>query len=287
MLAKKLKNKTIKCLACAHYCIIKPRGFGICGTRQNQNGKLVSITYGNIAAIHLDPIEKKPLYHFLPGSKVLSIGTFGCNFRCPWCQNFDISQATKNKKKVEYWGEKFSPEEIVKLALAEVAPSIAYTYNEPSIFIEFAHDIAKIAKKFGLKNIFVTNGYFSHEAFNFIKPYLDAANVDLKSMDENFYQKYCGAKLRPVLETIKKLHKTKIHLEITTLLIPGLNDQEENLQRVAKFISNISAEIPWHISGFYPTYKLANFPPTTKKTLEKARMIGQEFGLKNIYLGNI
>ena len=222
MLYKKLKDKSVRCLACAHYCQIAPDGFGICGTRQNQNGKLVSRVYGHVAAIHVDPIEKKPLYHFMPGSEILSIGTLGCNFRCPWCQNWDISQATKQRNKPKNWGQKISPEEIVELAKKYKTPAVAYTYNEPAIFIEFAHDTAKLAHRIGLKNVFVTNGYLSRESFEYIKPYLDAANVDLKSMDDKFYQKYCGARLQPVLDTIRRLYDAKIHIEITTLIIPAL-----------------------------------------------------------------
>ena len=222
MLYKKLKDKSVRCLACAHYCQIAPDGFGICGTRQNQNGKLVSRVYGHVAAIHVDPIEKKPLYHFMPGSEILSIGTLGCNFRCPWCQNWDISQATKQRNKPKNWGQKISPEEIVELAKKYKTPAVAYTYNEPAIFIEFAHDTAKLAHRIGLKNVFVTNGYLSRESFEYIKPYLDAANVDLKSMDDKFYQKYCGTRLQPVLDTIRRLHNAKIHIEITTLIIPAL-----------------------------------------------------------------
>ena len=287
MLYKKLKDKSVRCLACAHYCQIAPDGFGICGTRQNQNGKLVSRVYGHVAAIHVDPIEKKPLYHFMPGSEILSIGTLGCNFRCPWCQNWDISQATKQRNKPKNWGQKISPEEIVELAKKYKTPAVAYTYNEPAIFIEFAHDTAKLAHRIGLKNIFVTNGFLSKESFEYIKPYLDAANVDLKSMDDKFYQKYCGTRLQPVLDTIRRLHNAKIHIEITTLIIPGVNDSDANLNKIAKFIANLSPKIPWHISRFYPAYKMADTPPTPLKSLDRAAAIGQQAGLEHIYIGNI
>ncbi|PIX30074.1 AmmeMemoRadiSam system radical SAM enzyme [Candidatus Berkelbacteria bacterium CG_4_8_14_3_um_filter_42_13] len=287
MLYKKLKDKSVRCLACAHYCQIAPDGFGICGTRQNQNGKLVSRVYGHVAAIHVDPIEKKPLYHFMPGSEILSIGTLGCNFRCPWCQNWDISQATKQRNKPKNWGQKISPEEIVELAKKYKTPAVAYTYNEPAIFIEFAHDTAKLAHRIGLKNIFVTNGFLSKESFEYIKPYLDAANVDLKSMDDKFYQKFCGARLQPVLDTIRRFHDAKIHIEITTLIIPGVNDSDANLKKIAKFISGIDKKIPWHISRFYPAYKMADTPPTPLKFLDRAAAIGQQAGLEHIYIGNI
>ena len=277
----------MRCLACAHYCQIAPDGFGICGTRQNQNGKLVSRVYGHVAAIHVDPIEKKPLYHFMPGSEILSIGTLGCNFRCPWCQNWDISQATKQRNKPKNWGQKISPEEIVELAKKYKTPAVAYTYNEPAIFIEFAHDTAKLAHRIGLKNIFVTNGFLSKESFEYIKPYLDAANVDLKSMDDKFYQKFCGARLQPVLDTIRWFHDAKIHIEITTLIIPGINDSDTNLKKISKFIADLSPEIPWHISRFFPAYKMADTPPTPLKSLDRAAAIGQQAGLEHIYIGNI
>ena len=277
----------MRCLACAHYCQIAPDGFGICGTRQNQNGKLVSRVYGHVAAIHVDPIEKKPLYHFMPGSEILSIGTLGCNFRCPWCQNWDISQATKQRNKPKNWGQKISPEEIVELAKKYKTPAVAYTYNEPAIFIEFAHDTAKLAHRIGLKNVFVTNGYLSRESFEYIKPYLDAANVDLKSMDDKFYQKFCGARLQPVLDIIRRFHDAKIHIEITTLIIPGVNDSDANLRKISKFIADLSPEIPWHISRFFPAYKMNDTPPTSLKSLNRAARIGHDAGLKNIYIGNI
>jgi len=277
----------VRCLACAHYCQIAPDGFGICGTRQNQNGKLVSRVYGHVAAIHVDPIEKKPLYHFMPGSEILSIGTLGCNFRCPWCQNWDISQATKQRNKPKNWGQKISPEEIVELAKKYKTPAVAYTYNEPAIFIEFAHDTAKLAHRIGLKNVFVTNGYLSRESFEYIKPYLDAANVDLKSMDDKFYQKFCGARLQPVLDIIRRFHDAKIHIEITTLIIPGVNDSDANLRKISKFIADLSPEIPWHISRFFPAYKMADTPPTPLKSLDRAAAIGQQAGLEHIYIGNI
>ena len=287
MLYKKLKDKSVRCLACAHYCQIAPDGFGICGTRQNQNGKLVSRVYGHVAAIHVDPIEKKPLYHFMPGSEILSIGTLGCNFRCPWCQNWDISQATKQRNKPKNWGQKISPEEIVELAKKYKTPAVAYTYNEPAIFIEFAHDTAKLAHRIGLKNVFVTNGFLSKESFEYIKPYLDAANVDLKSMDDKFYQKFCGARLQPVLDTIRRFHDAKIHIEITTLIIPGVNDSDANLRKISKFIADLSPEIPWHISRFFPAYKMADREPTPISSLKRAKKIAESAGLKHIYIGNI
>lgn len=287
MLFKKLEMQKVKCLACAHYCQIAPSKFGICGTRQNLNGELISHVYGKVAAIHIDPIEKKPLFHFLPETEILSFGTLGCNFRCGWCQNFDISQDTKQKQKPKFWGKDFSPKEIVKLALDNNTPSIAYTYNEPAIFIEFAHDTAKLAHEKGLKNVFVTNGYLSKESFEYMGHYLDAANVDLKSFDDKVYGRYCGAKLQPVLDTIKRMHQAKIHIEITTLLIPVINDSSANLKKIATFIADLDKNIPWHLSRFFPAYKIHDTPPTPLATLKHAGQIGRAAGLKHIYIGNV
>ncbi len=289
-LFKKIGKDKIQCLACAHYCQIFDGNFGICGTRKNINGKLVSLAYGRPVAINVDPIEKKPLYHFLPKTKILSIGTFGCNFSCQFCQNWQMSQISKNNPEIEKLFEDlkvYSPREIVKLVKENNCPSIAYTYNEPVIFIEYAHDIAKLAKKAGIKNVFVSNGFWSEESFEYISPFLDAANIDLKSADDEFYRKYSGARLAPILETIRQLHKAKIHLELTTLIIPGLNDDEKNLKNIAKFIAKLDKNIPWHISRFFPCYKLKNLPPTPISTLKTAEKIGRSAGLKNIYIGNV
>ena len=294
MLYEKIEKNKVRCLACAHYCRIAPGNFGICGTRQNINGKLISRVYGKVAAIHIDPIEKKPLFHFLPGTEILSFGTYGCNFRCPWCQNWEISQKTKEPKNSRTgkqnkfnWGEEISPTDIISLAIKSKCPSIAYTYNEPAIFSEFAHDTAELAHKRGLKNVYVTNGYLSRESFEYIRPYLDAANIDLKSMDDKFYQHYCGGRLQPVIDTIRRLYDAKIHIELTTLIIPGLNDSDTNLKAIARFIAGIDKKIPWHISRFYPAYKLSNLKPTPLQLLKKAQKTGQQIGLENIYIGNV
>jgi len=294
MLYEKIEKNKVRCLACAHYCRIAPGNFGICGTRQNINGKLISRVYGKVAAIHIDPIEKKPLFHFLPGTEILSFGTYGCNFRCPWCQNWEISQKTKEPKNSRTgkqnkfnWGEEISPTDIISLAIKSKCPSTAYTYNEPAIFSEFAHDTAELAHKRGLKNVYVTNGYLSRESFEYIRPYLDAANVDLKSMDDKFYQRYCGGRLQPVIDTIRRLYDAKIHIELTTLIIPGLNDSDTNLKAIARFIAGIDKKIPWHISRFYPAYKLFAALPTPIESLNRAEKIGKSAGLKHIYIGNI
>ena len=287
---KKILDKKVICTACAHYCQISNGGFGICKTRQNQNGKLKSLVYGKVVALNIDPIEKKPLFHFLPKTKTLSFGTLGCNFRCSWCQNWQISQESKKAKikNIDFsWGEKISPQDIVRLAEKKSVPSISYTYNEPAIFIEYAYNTAKLARSHGIKNILVSNGFWSKETFNYIKPYTDAANIDLKSFEEKFYSKYCGASLKPVLETITKLNKQGIHLELTTLIIPTLNDSEKNLKNIADFIVELNANIPWHISRFFPCYKLSDLFPTPISTLKKAQKIGLSAGLKNVYIGNV
>ena len=283
VLYKKLEDKKVQCLACAHKCLISDDKTGICGVRKNSNGKLYLLVYGKVAAKHVDPIEKKPLYHFLPGTYAYSIGTVGCNFRCLWCQNFDISQASKQEK---IFGQSITPEKIVEEALKTGCKSIAYTYNEPAIFMEFVCDVAKLAKKKGLKNVLVTNGYFSKESFDYISDLIDAMNIDFKSFSDENYKEYCGGKLKPVLDTIKRAHEKKIHLELTTLIVPGVNDSERELEKIAKFIAGIDKNIPWHISRFFPMYKMLDKPVTSISTLEKAYKIGKKY-LKNVYMGNV
>ncbi len=299
-LYKKLKNNKVQCQNCAHYCVIDPSinsgstlsktewvedgKKGICGVRENKNGELYSLAYGRPCAVNIDPIEKKPLYHFLPGTYSLSIATVGCNFSCHNCQNWQISQT----KKIE--GEEISPEEIVKIALKNKLPSISYTYTEPAVYSEYALDIMKLAKKEGLKNIWVSNGFWSKELFDLISPYLDAANIDLKSFDDKFYKKYCGGRLQPVLDTLKRIKNKNIWLEITTLVIPTLNDSEENFEKIANFIKEeLDPETPWHISRFFGavSWKLQNLPDAPIETLKKAREIGKKAGLKYIHLGNV
>ncbi len=246
------------------------------------------MVYGKACALNIDPIEKKPFYHFLPGSYSLSIATVGCNFFCYSCQNWQISQGPKISKEIV--GDPISPAEIVETAIKNNLLSISYTYTEPTIFLEYALDIMKLAKKSGLKNLWVTNGFMSEEAFDLVSPYLDAANVDLKSFSDKFYQKYCGGKLQPILNTLKRMKAKKIWIEITTLVIPTLNDSEENFKKTAKFIKEeLGAETPWHISKFFGpiSWKFQNIPDTPTETLKMAEKIGRKIGLKNIHLGNI
>lgn len=286
VLYEKLPNKSVRCYLCAHRCLIPPGKRGICFVRENRDGILYSLVYGLAIANHVDPIEKKPLFHFLPGTKSFSIATAGCNFRCSFCQNWDISQISKGPSG-RIIGEKLPPERVVSEALETGCQSIAYTYTEPTIFFEYAYDTAKLAKEKGLANIFVTNGYQTTETIDKMKGVIDAANVDLKSFSDDFYRKVCGAKLEPVLQSIKKMHKARIHLEITTLVVSGQNDSEKELWQIAKFIAKVSTDIPWHISRFHPEYKMPGGSITPLKTLQKAYDLGKKAGLKYVYLGNV
>lgn len=279
----KEKNNFVRCLACSHKCLIPEGKTGICAVRKNIKGDLYLLVYNRLISEAVDPIEKKPLFHFLPGTKTYSVATVGCNFRCGFCQNYEISQSSKGGK---IYGHETSAKKIVEVAIKTGCKSISYTYNEPIIYIEFIKEIATLAKKKGLKNIFVTNGYMSKEAFDYISDYIDAMNIDLKAFSDEFYKKICGASLNPVLETIKRVYKKKTHIEITTLIIPGENDSKEELEKIAKFISGLNKEIPWHISRFFPMYKMADKPITPLDSLKKAEKIGKKY-LKYVYLGNI
>ncbi len=285
MFYKKLDDNKVQCYLCRHECVIADGKTGICAVRENKEGKLHTLVYGKVVSINIDPIEKKPLYHFLPGTDTYSLATVGCNFRCEHCQNYDISQLPRERHKIV--GEPFSPREIVRDALAQKCKSISYTYTEPTIFFEYAYDIAKLANKEGLKNIFVTNGYVGEEPLRTIAPYLDAANIDLKAFTEEFYRKICGARLEPVLESIRLYKELGIWIEITTLIIPDLNDSEKELRQIARFIKGLGEETPWHVTAFYPTYKLMEKPPTPAETLRMARKIGLKEGLRYVYEGNI
>jgi len=286
MFYEKSEGKLVNCNLCSHRCRkIADSKRGICGVRENRDGKLYSLVYGKAVARSVDPIEKKPLFNFLPGSRSYSIATVGCNFRCEHCQNYDISQMPKERGTIV--GEDVPPEEIVSAAKRNRCESIAYTYTEPTIFFEYAYDTAKLAKKEGIKNVFVTNGYITPKALKEISPYLDAANIDLKSFSDEFYRKICGARLQPVLDSIRLYKGLGIWIEITTLIIPSLNDSEEELRKIAEFISEVGEDTPWHISQFYPTYKLIDLPRTPVATLRKAREIGLEAGLKYVYEGNV
>jgi pyruvate formate lyase activating enzyme len=287
-LYEKLPNKKVQCRNCAHFCIIDPGKRGICGVRENIEGKLYALNYGKAIACHIDPIEKKPLFHFLPGTNSLSIATVGCNFKCLNCQNYDISQGFKETKEIP--GEDLPPKKIVEMAIKNKLPSISYTYTEPTIFSEYSLDTMKLAKKEGLKNNWVTNGFWSKELFELISPYVDAANVDLKGFSEESYMKVCGGKLKPVLDNLIDLKKKNIWLEVTTLVIPGLSDSKEMFRGIAEFIKKeLGDETPWHISSFSGaiSWKLKDVPDTPIETLEKAYKIGKKAGLKYVYTGNV
>ena len=285
MFYEKLEDKVVKCKLCPHRCRIDNFKRGICRVRENRDGTLYSLVYGRVISLAIDPIEKKPLYHFYPGSDALSLATVGCNFTCLYCQNYQISQLPKERGEIV--GEEISAEEIVSQAKLKNCQVIAYTYTEPTIFFEYAYDIARLAKEEGIKNVFVTNGYISEEALRKINPYLDAANVDLKSFSEDFYRRICGAHLEPVLSSLKLMKELGIWVEITTLIIPKLNDSEQELRKIAEFIVSLGEETPWHISRFYPAYKLNEVSATPASTLHRARQIGLEAGLRYVYTGNV
>ena len=285
MLYDKLGDGKVKCNLCNHRCIIAPLKRGVCGVRENREGILYSLVYNKAISRNIDPIEKKPVFHLFPGSESFSIATAGCNFKCLHCQNSDISQMPRDQDLIP--GRNLEPKEIVSQALQYNCKSISYTYTEPTIFFEYAYDTAEVAHKEGIKNVFVTNGYMTKEALHTIRPYLDAANVDLKSFSDEFYKEICGAKLNFVLDSIRTLKELGVWIEITTLIIPTLNDGEEELKRIAEFIREVGEEIPWHVSAFHPTYKLLDRPRTSAKMLHRAREIGLGVGLRYVYCGNI
>jgi len=286
-LYEKLEDNKVRCNLCNHRCPIKDGKRGICAVRENQGGILKTLVYGRLIAQHVDPIEKKPLYHVLPSSLSYSIATVGCNFKCRFCQNADIAQLPADRKGM-IRGDSYTPQDVVKAAQRENCQSISYTYTEPTVFFEFAYDTAKIAHEKGLLNIFVTNGYMTSEALHMIQPYLDAANVDLKAFSDEFYKEQCGAKRKHVMETLTLMKSLGIFVEVTTLLIPGLNDDPGELRELAAFIAeSLGPDTPWHISRFHPTYKLTDRPSTPAESIHRARKIGLEAGLRYVYSGNL
>ena len=286
LLYEKLDDKKVRCFLCSHRCTVAPGAFGVCGVRQNNDGFLYTHVYGSLISSHVDPIEKKPLYHFLPGSQSFSIATIGCNFQCGFCQNWEISQA-RTRDGIMLHGDEVSCDQVVQTALEHECQSISYTYTEPTIFFEYALDIARLAKEKGLYNNFVTNGYMTEDCLMMVRPYLHAANVDLKFFRDESYRRICGATLEPVLETIRLMHALGIWLEITTLIVTGENDSEEEMRELAEFIAGIDKNIPWHISRFHPDYKFLEQKATPEATLKKVKDIGHKAGLTYIYVGNV
>ena len=285
MFYEKLDENKVRCFLCAHHCVIKDGKRGICYVRKNIEGTLYTLVYGRVVSMNIDPIEKKPLFHFHTGSTSFSIATVGCNFHCEHCQNSEISQYPKVHEG-EIIGQHVSPEGIVEAARRNGCKSISYTYTEPTIFFEFAYDCAKLAHEKGIKNVFVSNGYTTPEATKVIAPYLDGNNIDLKGNDD-FYKKICGARVEPVKDTIRLMKQLGVWVEVTTLIIPDYNDSEEDLREIAEFIKSVDPFIPWHVTQFYPTYKLTDKPRTPVKTLQRAREIAFETGLNYVYEGNV
>lgn len=274
----------VTCRLCAHQCRVPEGGTGICRVRKNIAGVLYSLNSDRVAAVHVDPIEKKPLYHFLPGSSTFSIAAMGCNFSCRFCQNHSLSIVGDEG---EISGEAVSPEQLVQQALKNRAQSISYTYTEPTVFFELMLETARLAHQQGIKNVMVSNGYMSGQALSLLGPFLAAANIDLKAYNEKFYKTYCSARLQPVLQTISAMRARGIWLEITTLLIPGVNDDGEEIKRLISFLLGLDADMPWHVSRFYPQYRLQHLPPTAADSIDRILQLGAGMGLKYLYSGNV
>jgi len=287
-LVKPLSAGIVQCQACEHFCAIKPGESGKCGVRRNFDGTLYLVVYGTPVAIHVDPVEKKPLFHFNPGGDILSIGTYGCNFRCPFCQNWQMSQMRDFDDQRDYVGQQATPEALVNTCLKNHIPMIAYTYNEPTVFFEYTYDTAKLAHEHGIKNVYVSNGYMSLAALEMIGPYLDGINVDLKAFTEEFYRQQCQARLEVVKRNIAHIaREMDTWIEVTTLLIPGLNDSEDELKAMAAWLAEVDVDMPWHVTAFHPDYEMFDRPPTSSRALARAYEIGKEAGLHYVFVGNV
>ena len=286
MLYEKLAGERVHCHLCAHECKIDEGRKGVCQVRENRRGTLYTLVYGRTIAKHIDPVEKKPLLHFYPGSRAYSVATPGCNFRCQWCQNAEISQMPRERHLVA--GTEASPQDVVSSAVQNRCRSIAYTYTEPTVFFEYSYDIARTAHGEGLANIYVTNGFMTEEMLETFDPLLDAANVDLKAFRDETYRDYVGGRLQPVLDSLRKMKDLGIWVEVTTLVIPDLNDDREELRDIASFVADeLGPETPWHISRFRPAYEMRDRPPTPLTRLQEARDIGEAEGLRHVYVGNV
>ena len=285
MLYEKLAAGRVRCYLCEHRCVIADCKRGMCQVRENRNGTLYTLAYGRATRHEVDPVENKPLFHFRPGSTTYSIATAGCNFHCRWCRNWNISQSLGEQQL--NMGRVLDPPQILAAALRANCQSIAYTYTEPTIFFEYAYDTASLGREAGLANILVTNGYMSGDALDALQGYLDAVNVDLKAFRDDTYRRYTGGRLRPVLDILRAIARLGIWLEVTTPVIPGVNDDPAEQKDMAAFVANeLGVDTPWHISRFFPAYKMANLPPTPLATLHRARNIGYEAGLRYVYVGN-
>lgn len=282
----KLDGGKIRCDACAHFCTLDEGEIGKCGVRKVTNGELSLEVYGLLNAINIDPIEKKPLYHFLPNTKILSVGTVGCNLSCAFCQNYELSQYPKEHGG-EVLGKYVSPQELVAMAKERNIPSIAFTYNEPVIYFEYAYDVMKLAKEAGIKTVFVTSGYESKKSIELSTGLLDAMNIDIKSFNDEFYKELCGARLKPVLECVENAIKNKIWVEITTLLIPGRNDSDKEIEDICRFVKSMEIETPIHFSAFHGDYKMRDVSPTPHETLNRAYDIAKSLNLRHVYVGNV
>ncbi len=283
---------TVRCTACEHWCVLAPGEVGKCGVRANLGGTLHVLVHGRAIALHVDPVEKKPLFHFLPGKPILSLGTLGCNLRCQFCQNWEISQARISQGelaggRLPYLGREAAPEELVEVCIEQGIPMIAFTYNEPVVAFEYAYETFQLAKEAGILTVFVSSGFETLRAIDTIGPYLDAANIDLKAYSDSFYREICGARLRPVLRNIEHMLRAGIWVEITTLLIPGLNDSAEEVAEAASWLASLSPDLVWHLTAFHPDYKMLDRPPAPHSTLVRAYQQARQAGLRYVYLGNV
>lgn len=283
LLYERKKEGKVRCLLCPHFCIIRPGSRGICGVRKNIDGELFSLNSDKIVAATPDPIEKKPLFHFLPSSRSFSIASSGCNFHCDFCQNHSISIVNGEK---DIQGQHITPDQIIDAAVNSGCKSIAYTYTEPTIFFELMKSTAEIAKARGLKNVMISNGFISSEALEIISPYIDGANIDVKSFSDFFYRKYCRGGLKPVLETVRSLKNLGIWIELTTLIVPGLNTDLEEIKKLIDFILDLDPDTPWHVSRFFPVYKAEEIKPTETEFIENVLLTAKKSGLKYLYGGN-
>lgn len=284
---RKVEKGSVACILCPHKCFIPQGGKGRCGVRENRNGQLISLNYGKIVAANDDPIEKKPLFHFLPGSRSFSIAAAGCNFHCTFCQNWHISQVCGNDSgRILRNHFRLTTQDIIKEALALKCKSIAYTYTEPTVFYEIMKETSQSAKDAKLKNVVVSNGFIAREPLEAILPYIDAFNIDLKAFTDEFYKKNCSGTLNPVIESIEKIKKSGKWLEITTLVIPGKNNSRIELRNIAEFIASLDKCIPWHVSRFFPNYRMSSIQSTDENDLEKALEEADKAGLKFVYTGN-